>query len=122
MSMGELTTDVLYGLVAWVYLLTNGARVVAYVPQIHAVWRCADGAASISLLSWGTWTLSHIAALLYGLLVLHDVPFVLVTSLHLAGCGTVTWIALRRRYPRRAVLSMPSVRSSASPDTLVEKQ
>lgn len=101
MTMGELFTAPLHSLVAWAYLLANGARIVAYLPQIRAVWRCRDGAASISLLSWSTWTLSHVAALLYALLVLRDLPFLLVTSLNLAGCGAVTWIALRRRYPPR---------------------
>lgn len=84
-------------LIAWAYLVTNAARVFTYVPQVLTVWRCGDGARSISLLTWSSWCVSHMSAVLYGALVAHDRFLVLVSLINLAGRGAVTAITLRRR-------------------------
>lgn len=83
--------------IAWLYLITNATRVVTYVPQIVVVWRCTDGALSVSLLTWGSWVLSQVSALFYGVLVMHDLPFVLISLINLFGCACVTGITMRRR-------------------------
>lgn len=83
--------------IAGIYLFTNAARVFSYVPQILALRRCRDGARVMSLLTWSYWLLSHATALAYGVLVLGDVFFVVVTVLNLAGCATVTCMIARRR-------------------------
>ena len=83
--------------IAWLYLITNATRVVTYLPRIVVVWRCTDGAVSVSLLTWGSWVLSQATALLYGVLVVHDMPFVLISLINFIGCGCVTAIAMRRR-------------------------
>jgi hypothetical protein len=84
-------------MIGWLYLLTNATRVITYVPQIVVVWRCTDGAMSVSLLTWCSWVLSHVAATAYGLLLVHDVLFVAISLINLAGCGAVAMIAARRR-------------------------
>lgn len=83
--------------VGWFYLVTNSARIITYVPQILAVWRCRDGAPSISLLTWGSWVVSHFAAVLYGLVVVPDAFFVAMSSINLICCGLVTGIVMHRR-------------------------
>ncbi len=85
------------GAIAWLYLLTNATRVVTYLPQIFVVWRCTDGARSVSVLTWGSWVVSQATAMLYGILVLGDLPFVAISLINFLGCGCVTVIALRRR-------------------------
>ena len=55
--------------IGWFYLATNSARVLTYVPQIVAVWRCTDGARAISLLTWGSWMIANVTAVAYGVLV-----------------------------------------------------
>ncbi|MET0505831.1 MAG: hypothetical protein ABWZ85_10915, partial [Luteibacter sp.] len=84
-------------LIGWAYLLTNAVRVFTYIPQIVTVWRCNDGARSVSLLTWSSWVLSHVAALFYGVLVIQDGLFVAITLVNLVGCGAVAVIAARRR-------------------------
>jgi uncharacterized protein with PQ loop repeat len=84
-------------LIAWAYLLTNAVRMFTYVPQIVTVWRSQDGARSLSLLTWWSWVLSHITAIAYGVLVVRDLPFLMITLINLAGCGAVAAIAMRRR-------------------------
>ncbi|MBC7680993.1 MAG: hypothetical protein H7172_01555 [Ferruginibacter sp.] len=92
--------------IAWLYVVTNATRVVTYVPQIVVVWRCTDGAPSVSLLTWGSWVLSQVSALFYGVLVVHDLPFVLISVINLLGCACVTGITLRRRRQWKRKLSL----------------
>ncbi len=108
-----LPTNAMLAAIAWMYLLTNAARIVTYVPQVLAVWRCSDGARSIALLTWGTWTLSHVAAILYGTLVIFDLPMVFIAAINLLGCGAVTGVAMHRRrtpYKPRVPLHAEPVR------------
>lgn len=83
--------------IGWLYLLTNATRVVTYIPQIVVVWRCTDGALSVSLLTWGSWVLSNLTATVYGVLVVRDGFFVAISLVNLAGCGVVAAIAAWRR-------------------------
>ena len=87
--------------IAWAYLVTNAVRVLSYLPQIVTVWRCRDGARSLSLWTWSLWTASHITAVLYGTLVVLDLFFVAISTVNLTGCGAVTLIATRRRLAAR---------------------
>jgi hypothetical protein len=120
MLSAPIPDDAMLNAVAWLYLLTNATRVVTYVPQIVVVWRCADGALSVSLLTWGSWVLSQLTALFYGVLVVHDWPFVLISLINLLGCACVTGIAMRRRaqWKRKLglarSLTIPSVRDSTA--------
>jgi len=86
--------------IGWIYVVTNAARVLTYVPQIVAVWRCNDGARSISLLTWGSWMVSHLAAIAYGALVVHDMFFMTVSAINFSCCTAVTSIAWQRRRRR----------------------
>lgn len=91
------TAGSVMGAIAWAYLATNAVRILSYLPQIVTVWRCRDGARAISLWTWGMWTVSHTTAVLYGVVVMHDVFFTLISVINLVGCGTVAIIAARRR-------------------------
>lgn len=69
----------LLALIGWLYLLTNAVRVLTYIPQIVVVWRCTDGAVSVSLLTWGSWVLSNVTATVYAVLVVRDALFVAIS-------------------------------------------
>jgi hypothetical protein len=56
----------------WLFLVANAGRVLAYMPQIAAAWKCEAGAKSVSLLTWSYFTLAHLTALMYALVVLQD--------------------------------------------------
>lgn len=83
--------------IAWVYLITNFARVFTYAPQIAAVWRCRDGARAISLCTWYSWTAANLASAAHGVLVIHDACFVAISTINFVGCATVANIAAQRR-------------------------
>jgi uncharacterized protein with PQ loop repeat len=60
--------DALTGL----FLVANAGRVLAYMPQIAAAWKCQSGAKSVSLLTWSYFTFAHLTALMYAMVVLQD--------------------------------------------------
>lgn len=98
----SLANQPLLAAIAWSYLAINSTRIVTYVPQIVAAWRCIDGARAISLFTWSSWTVSHISGLAYGTLVLHDVFFSVITAINLLGCLSVsTIVAMHRLRLRR---------------------
>ena len=109
--------------IAWAYLATNSMRLITYVPQIVAAWRCTDGARAISLLTWGSWVVSHLPSLAYGTLVLHDPFFVVITSINLLGCSTVTAIVAIHRWRLRQpeASGPPSVLSADEAPALVKR-
>ncbi|RZI78148.1 MAG: hypothetical protein EOP80_02130 [Variovorax sp.] len=84
-------------MVGGLYFLTNATRVFTYIPQVVVVWRCKEGARSVSLLTWGSWVLSNLTATAYGVLVLGDGLFVAISVVNLIGCGLVAAVAARRR-------------------------
>ena len=95
--------------IAWLYILTNAARVFTYVPQLMAVWRSEDGARDIALFTWGSWVVANATAVAYGALVVYDLFFTLIAMLNLVCCAAVTVVAaLRRRVFRAAASGAPS--------------
>lgn len=108
--------------VGWFYLVTNATRIFAYLPQIAAIWRCHDGAFAISLLTWSLWTISHVAALLYGALVMSDLYFVGITTMNLLGCSAITGMAAWRRagFWREQVKAGSTGKAVSPDDTLPE--
>lgn len=88
------TTD---SMIAWLYILTNAARVVTYVPQLMAVWRSTDGARDIALLTWGSWVVANATAVAYGFMVIHDTFFTSIAMLNLVCCAAVTIVGAQRR-------------------------
>ncbi|VWX61572.1 conserved membrane hypothetical protein [Burkholderiales bacterium 8X] len=91
--------------IAWLYVITNAARLVTYIPQIVVVWRCRDGARSVSLLTWGSWVVANLSATLYGALVVRDTFFTAISIINLVCCAMVTVIAARRRASLRASMA-----------------
>lgn len=85
------------GAIAWLYIVTNAARVFTYAPQLIVVWRSQDGARDISLLTWGSWVVANATAVAYGTLVVHDLFFTLIAMLNMVCCAAIACIALRRR-------------------------
>lgn len=85
------------GVVSALYALFGVLFVVGYVPQVRAVWRSRNGAADVSLPTWGLWCASSTVSLLYAHFVNHDTSFVLVCLGNAAGCYAVTGAAVLRR-------------------------
>ena len=93
-------------LVSALYALFGVVFVAAYVPQLRAVWRSRNGAADVSLGTWGVWCASSTVSLLYARLVSQDLSYSLVCLGNVAGCYAVTGAAwLRRKRHQESALA-----------------
>ena len=90
------------GVVSALYALFGVVFVLGYVPQLRAVWRSRNGAADVSLPTWGLWCASSSVSLLYAHVVSGDRNYTLVCLGNVLGCYAVTAVALRRRQQHAA--------------------
>jgi uncharacterized protein with PQ loop repeat len=113
-------------IVAWVFVAANAGRVLGYLPQVIAAWKCPYGAKSVSRMTWGYFAFAHFTGVLYAMLVIHDLNMALVFLGNLLVCcllvGIVTWKKLRYRRDEHGgrIASRPGrrvkqIESSASP-------
>jgi hypothetical protein len=72
-----------------------------YLPQLRSVWTDADSARGVSLLTWGAWTAAAALALLYAVLVAHDVNMGLAAATNAIGCALVLVLGAYRRFSSR---------------------
>jgi hypothetical protein len=72
-----------------------------YLPQLRSVWTDVAGARSVSLLTWTAWTAAASLALLYAVLVAHDVNMVLAAATNATGCALILVLSAYRRLRSR---------------------
>jgi hypothetical protein len=82
------------------FALLNGARVVAYMPQIICVYRDPNGAAAVSLVTWIMFTASNLATVSYALTVSSDLMVAGVFALNALSCLIITALIAMRRMAR----------------------
>ncbi len=91
------------------FALLNGARVLAYMPQIICVYRDPNGAVAVSLLTWIMFTAANLATVSYALTVSHDLVIAGVFALNAVSCLVIAMLIVVRRVARyRAVRSVLS--------------
>ena len=88
------------GLVSALYAVFGVVFVAAYVPQLLSVWRSRNGAADVSLGTWGLWCASSTVSLLYAHFVSRDLTYTLVCLGNVMGCYAVTGAVWLRRQKR----------------------
>jgi uncharacterized protein with PQ loop repeat len=97
-------TDHITDTMTWAFFAANGGRIVAYIPQLIAAWKCENGAKSVSSMIWSYFTFAHLTGILYGLIVIHYTQMALVFAGNFVVCcllvGIVTW-KKNRHGPRR---------------------
>jgi uncharacterized protein with PQ loop repeat len=95
-------------ILSWLFVASNAARLIAYLPQIRSAWNCPAGAKSVSLLTWSYFAFAHLTALLYSIYVLHDERASWIFAGNL--CVTVFLVAVllvkRAQHLRRLVPSV----------------
>jgi hypothetical protein len=79
------------------FALFNGARIVACVPQIMCVRRDRHGAAGVSLVTWGLFTLANLATVSYALAASGDKFVAGVFALNALGCFTIFALTAMKR-------------------------
>ncbi len=97
-------------ILSWVFLVANSGRILAYLPQMIAAWRCPIGARSVSVSTWSYFAFAHLTALLYAVYVLRDFRSAWIFAGNLAATTfLVVLIVWRRRQHRRRFAAEPSV-------------
>jgi hypothetical protein len=84
-----------YSLTAFTAL--NGARIVAYLPQIICVCRDRTGASSVSMMTWGMFCSANLATVFYALTVTGDRIIAVVFALNAIACTIIFALILRKR-------------------------
>jgi uncharacterized protein with PQ loop repeat len=79
------------------FALLNGGRVIAYMPQIVCVYRCQNGAAAVSLLTWIMFTAANAATVTYSLAVSSDLVVAAMFGLNALSCMVITALVAFRR-------------------------
>jgi hypothetical protein len=80
------------------FAITNGLRVVAYLPQIIRLARDDSGAAAVSCCTWFLFLVSHISTATYAALVLNEPWMTIVfTANAICSAAIVVLTMLRRR-------------------------
>jgi hypothetical protein len=84
-----------YSLTAFTVL--NGARIVAYLPQIICVYRDRAGASSVSMMTWGMFFSANIATVFYALTVSRDTIVAGIFAANAVACIFIFALILRKR-------------------------
>jgi len=99
-----------------IVVILNGARAIAYWPQIVRVHRDPGCATAVSLWTWIVFTAANIATVIYALAELGDVIMAAVFAVNTIGCAAIvtltTYKRCRHRHPfskSRYLESMPKL-------------
>jgi hypothetical protein len=88
-------------IITWIFVAGNTGRLLAYLPQIVAAWKCENGAKSVSRFTWSYFALAHLTGVLYASLVVNDTRMAIVFFGNLMACvslvAIVTWKDLCHR-------------------------
>jgi uncharacterized protein with PQ loop repeat len=77
------------------YAATGAISILAYLPTMRDLWQ---GKSSANSPSYMLWTFCGAIAVLYGLFILHNPLYNVVTGLNFLSCATI--LILRLRLPR----------------------
>jgi uncharacterized protein with PQ loop repeat len=96
------------------YAFNGFVAVLLYLPQICKAWKDRDHALSLSLISFGGWSLGSLVTALYAWMFVKDKIFTAVSLGNMAGSGAVFLIVLCSRLSDRRLPS-PSQLLHSSP-------
>ena len=95
----------------YAFALFNTLRLLAYVPQVTAIWHDQNGAAGVSCLSWLLFALSHFATAIYALTEALDLA---MSAFFLANTTACVAIVLLTQAKRRAYIRSTRLREQPS--------
>ncbi len=88
-----------YSLAAFAIL--NGARVIAYLPQMVLVCRDKSGATAISAMTWSLFAAANVATVIYALVHSGDWLMALIFSFNALACSTIVVLIVVKRMHNR---------------------
>jgi hypothetical protein len=85
-----------YSIIA--FALFNGARVLAYLPQIVRISRDPNGATAVSLTTWSLFTAANLATISHAVTVSGDLLVAGVFGLNAIGCLIIVGLTTAKRF------------------------
>jgi hypothetical protein len=79
------------------FTVLNGARIVAYLPQIVCVHRDRSGASSVSMMTWSMFFSANMATVFYAIEVIGDRIMAGVFAANAVACIAIFALILRKR-------------------------
>ena len=83
------------------YALNGFVALLLYLPQIFKAWKDRSHGVSVSLLSFGGWTIGSLITALYAWFFVKDAMFTAVSLGNMVGSGTVCIIVVCSRLSAR---------------------
>lgn len=99
------------------YAINGIVALILYVPQILNVWKNRDSTASVSLVTFGGWTIGSFITTCYACLLVKDQLFMAVSLGNVIGSGTVFCLVASRR-----LMSRQTVAKRSKPDHDIQRQ
>lgn len=94
--------------IIFTFLLTNSARVLAYLPQIIAIARDEGRAKAVSGSTWSLFFVANLSSALYAGLLSGDSTMMIAFSANTACCAAIVgMLCWKRRRTVRSVLDLP---------------
>ena len=90
------------------YAVNGVVAVLLYLPQIINAWKDRSHALSLSLLSFGGWSIGSFITALYAWIFVKDKMFTAISLGNMAGSGTVFLIVICSRLSARRNMSPSS--------------
>lgn len=87
-------------IIVWLYSISGIVLLFGYLPQITKLLADTTRSIAISLFSWWVWFAGSSISLAYGLLVLHDLPFILICLASVVCEAAVILLTIYNRYVR----------------------
>lgn len=79
------------------YALIGFVSLLAYVPQLHRLFRSKNTVTDVSLHTWSVWCLDAIISLLYAIFVLQDLLTVLIFSVDFLGAASILGLVAKNK-------------------------
>jgi hypothetical protein len=79
------------------FVACNGARSIAYLPQIVRLARDREGAAAVSCVTWSLFALANASTVAYAAIVTGDLAVALTFALNTLGCLSIFGLAAYKR-------------------------
>jgi hypothetical protein len=86
------------------FALLNGARAIAYIPQMVRVYRDPHGAVAVSVMTWTLFTAANVATAFYVITAFHDVLMAFIFGLNALGCALIVGMTVLKRLSRTGLV------------------
>ena len=83
------------------FTAANAVRALAYLPQIARIAQDKGDAGAVSCATWSLFAISHLATVVYALVVVADLVMAVVFAINMLACVTIVGLTSWKRHRAR---------------------